>query len=109
MKRELHIIQCPFCNFDEKLVVDYTTSSIYIVCTRETITYKLVEIDEILLRNIVFNLTTKKDKNLWFLDRFEKQDDMPIFKDILNYENFVDDLPVMKHVKIDPKKILSNN
>ena len=77
MKRELHIIQCPFCNFDEKLVVDYTTSSIYIVCAGEAITYNLVETHEILLRNIVFNLTYATDKTLWFLDRFEKQEYMP--------------------------------
>lgn len=110
MKRKLSIVICPFCQFKAKMLLDLTTSTIFLVCEQEAATYVLIETDNNLLKNIVYNLEDLSiNRNIWFMDKFEKQDDMDILKDILEYENFLDNIPLTNHVVVDPKKILSNN
>lgn len=106
--KEIVNIICPFCNFCQKLIVDFSTSTIFITCDTEAKTYRLVETDDHLLANIVFNLKSEKHRNLWFLSSFEEIDDMAMYEDIKNYEEFVDGLDYGDAVLVDPAKILSN-
>jgi hypothetical protein len=74
-ERGMETIQCPFCYFDQPMIYDFTTSSLFINCQTELKGYKLVETDNNLLKNIISNLTsTGDDRNLWFIDLFEVMD-----------------------------------
>lgn len=106
MKKGLEVIQCPFCDCRATLVYDFSVSTIYVYCSVEGATYKLVEIDHILLENVISNLKKSgRSRNLWFLSDFEKETVDEILDEMEKQREFLKDYE--RNDKIEIK--LSNN